>query len=216
MKNYEQEIRGEIIPDLDKLHKAEENLAIAQNKFLNIFEPQDRDYIKSHTYFAGGCIYSIYNNQRPKDYDIFCDSLDIVEFISQEIDSLEKLGIVQDIFITSNAISINDYSDYNFQIIKKFYGEPSGVIAQFDFYHNFFAFINGKIISFHNWRYIETKKLCFNFDRARDIGNVILRIPKFVERGFKIYKSDHAKILLMALENASQEIESLKSEKEHY
>lgn len=210
MKNYQQEIRGEVIPDINRLKRIESSLFETKIEFLALFDSWDREYISSHIYFAGGCIYSLYNNKTVNDYDIFCDDINAVQFICNKV---PKDYLVCE---TENALSIHKLGGSEFQLIKKFYGEPDGVVGQFDFYHNHFAFVGGKIISFHNWRYIDTKKLCFNFNRARDIGNVLLRIPKFIEKGFKIYKSDHARILLMALENANQEIESLKSAKEHY
>lgn len=204
MKIYKQKIRGEFTPDKTKLKRVESKLFEAKLEFLELFEPRHREYISSHIYFAGGCIYSLYNNKPVSDYDIFCDDLDAIEFIYH---NAPKSNIA---FDTKNALTIKDEShDLIFQVIKKYYGEPDEVVGQFDFYHNHFAFIGGKVISFYNWRYLNTTKLCFNSNRARDVANVILRIPKFVKKGFTVYKSDHAEILLKVLKNADQEMETL-------
>lgn len=206
MKTYQQKIRGEFTPDRNKLKRVESKLFEVKLEFLELFESRHREYISRHTYFAGGCIYSLYNNKPVNDYDVFCDDLEAVNFICKNISE----SIV--VFETKNAVTIKEKThDLDFQIIKKYYGEPDEVVGQFDFYHNHFAFIGGKVISFYNWRYLETTKLCFNATRARDVANVILRIPKFIKKGFTLYKSDHAEILLKVLQNAEQEIESLKS-----
>lgn len=214
MQKYKQIFRGKIIPDKNKIKEAEASLAATQREFLKLF-PKDRwHYIKNHTYFAGGCIYSLYNSKAVSDYDVFCDSKHCVELLSSLIGKQENLNGYTKSFETSNAISLT--GDCEFQIIKKWYGEPSEVVAEFDFYHNHFAFIKGKIISFYNWRYIDVKKLCFNFKRGRDIVNVLLRIPKFIKKGFWIYEQDHLKIIEMALNNSAEELKSIKTTKEHY
>jgi hypothetical protein len=46
-----------------------------------------------------------------------------------------------------------------------------------------------------DYSYLTTKKLVFNDLRPRDISGVLLRIPKFIKRGFTITKTEHAKIL---------------------
>lgn len=209
MKKYKQKIRGKITPNIEQLKNAEIRLAEAKKDFLSFFPQEHREYIDKHTYFAGGCIYSLYNNKEPTDYDIFCDSKECVEFFSTRMK--DRTDTV--VFVTDSAISLDGFK---YQIIKKWYGEPYKVVGEFDFYHNHFAFINGKIISFHNWRYITIKKLCFNFKRGRDIANVLLRIPKFIERGFYIYKSEHLKIIKKALENSTRELESIKNTREGY
>lgn len=221
MKKYKQIFCGGVTPNREKLKEVEQKLKSAKEKFLELFDKEDRDYINNHTYFAGGCIYSLYNDKPISDFDIFCDNQDSMIFVSSRAEKHRDA-----IFSTENAVTLHlteekpndfcDYTIYDFQVIKKFYGEPEDVIGEFDFYHNFFAYIKGKIISFYNWRYLATTRLCFNHERGRDIVNVLLRIPKFIKKGFYITKEEHGKIMLKALQDKEQEILELQSAREHY
>ncbi len=45
------------------------------------------------------------------------------------------------------------------------------------------------------WEYLDDSNLHFNSDRARDILNIITRVPKFVSRGMEISQAEILDIL---------------------
>ena len=140
----------------------------------------------SDFYFAGGCIYSLWNNVPPKDYDIFCRNKRAIK----KIKAYFKRNKDKASSITKNAITFGE-----FQFITRHIGEPETVVSEFDFRHNMFYFDGKSLETLSSWRYLDDNKLAFNTERARDILNVVLRTPKFVSRGMEISKKDMAEIL---------------------
>ena len=161
----------------------ERMLAVEKKKLLSRLPLPIRDYIDRHSYFAGGCVYSLYNGQKPKDYDLFLDSDEAVE-------KLNAADIEGGDFKSEYALSLGLY-----QIVTRFVGAPEEVVAEFDFMHNMFFFRDGKIQNVAPWKYLNTKKLIFNRARARDICGAIMRVPKFVARGMTISKYEMAVML---------------------
>lgn len=155
-------------------------------EFLLKFDEVLRNKLKEKLYFAGGCIYSLANSQEPRDYDLFMTDLSLMN-------ELVNLDIWK--FVSDYALSVG-----KFQIVHKYYGEPSYCVGQFDFLHNMHYYIpfSNKIRNayteedeekeFEDFEYLRTNELIFNEKRARDIEGVFLRIEKFVSRGFKISK----------------------------
>lgn len=78
-------------------------------------------------YFAGGCIYSIWNGQEPKDYDVFCKSKKAIRKLQKYFKSNPSLANI----VTNNAITMG-----KFQFITKHIGAPETEISKFDFLHN--------------------------------------------------------------------------------
>jgi hypothetical protein len=58
-----------------------------------------------------------------------------------------------------------------------------------------FAFEDGRIRAYTDYEYLHTDKLHFNTGRSRDICGTIMRIPKMMQKGFKVHKSEIAKML---------------------
>jgi len=171
------------------------------NQFADMFEPTLRDDVLNHCYIAGGAIYSLYNLKRPKDYDIFCDTPELTNRILQYLgcdnvkDKILRYG-----HATYNGVTFSDNAATigKFQFVYKFVGKWLDVLAEFDFKHNMYAVHCNKVVTLNNTtnrNYLSTKKLTFNTLRPRDISGVLLRIPKFVGRGFFITKKEHALIL---------------------
>jgi len=188
-----------------QLIKCVKNLKSASEEFLNLFPEDLQNKLKDNFYLAGGCVYSLYNDKTPNDYDIFVYTHelknDLISFFTKYITTQKHDGISFGeyngipIIKTKYAISIGD----KFQIITKYVGLPQSVTGEFDFKHNMFYYepcVNA--VDCHksiNFIYLNTKEMHFNTLRARDLCGVILRLPKFISRGMTIQKKEIAKIL---------------------
>ena len=93
--------------------------------------------------------------------------------------------------ITNNAITIGEY-----QIVLKDVGEPNDVVGRFDFKHNMHWIENDEIKSVDDVYNLDTKILKFNNLRARDVVGVLMRIPKFIDKGFELDDKELGLILL--------------------
>ena len=137
-------------------------------------------------YIAGGCIYSLYNGKEPKDYDIFCKNKKAaMRLLKYFEENRNKCNI-----ITKNAVSVG-----KFQFVIRHIGNPNVQVGKFDFKHNMFYYDGKELVCLSAWEYIESNKLAFNSDRARDVLNIISRIPKFIERGMEISQREIYEIL---------------------
>lgn len=137
-------------------------------------------------YFAGGCIYSLWNDKEPKDYDIFCKNKAAVRRLQKWFRNHKGAANI----ITENAISMGKY-----QFITRHIGPPIEQVALFDFLHNCYWYDNGRLHALKGWEYLDDSNLHFNSDRARDILNIITRVPKFVSRGMEISQAEILDIL---------------------
>lgn len=187
-----------------KTKSIEQILESKLQEFAKLFPEFMQKDIFKHCYLAGGCIYSLYNKVKPKDWDIFCEDVELLAEmqtylmhmndinIESALDKIKRYGVYSsgNKTFTNYAITIG-----NFQIVHKFHGKADDVVGQFDFKHNMFYYKEGKVHCVSDFKYIKDKQLHFNFERARDIAGVLLRIPKFIERGMWISKKDHALIL---------------------
>ena len=135
-------------------------------------------------YIAGGCIYSIWNNKTPNDYDLFCKNKKAINKIKAYFK--EKPCN----FVSDNAITYGKY-----QFITKWYGDPITEVSKFDFKHNMFYYDSKGVHNIVDWSYLNSKKLVFNNLRARDVASVVTRIPKFISRGMELSKSECACML---------------------
>jgi hypothetical protein len=164
--------------------KVEEALA---DKVIEINDTIPIEYFNiKDWYFAGGCIYSIWNNKEPKDYDMFCKSMDAIKKIRKWFKKNKDKADI----ITKNAISMG-----KFQFVVQHIGKPEIEVGKFDFKHNMFYYDNEELSTLSDWEYIESNKLEFNSERARDILNIMTRIPKFVNRGMDISQKEILDIL---------------------
>jgi hypothetical protein len=194
-----------------KIYEVEKLLKQEKQNFINLMPEQFKKRIEENAFLCGGCIYSLYNNQEPKDYDFFLKDNQLAKDLMEYFKSLELepyKNLLQGkykglhLMITKYAISIGKY-----QIIIKYIGEPEDVVNQFDFKHNMFYFENENVKPVADWEFLDTNKISFNDDRARDICGVILRLPKFVKRGMIVTKKEIAKMLNKLNENGFDESE---------
>jgi hypothetical protein len=190
-KNLSQEKR---LIQISKLLKVE------NNKFIDLLPDEFKERFAKLSFISGGCIYSLYNNQTPKDYDFFLMSDLLVKEMRDYFNDVAAykgnsmsgglyngLGLV----ITENAISIGKY-----QIITRWAGTPDIVIEEFDFKHNMFYFKDGQIDTLSDFKHLDSKELCYNEKRARDICGTIIRVNRFVQRGMICRNKEMAKMLL--------------------
>lgn len=169
-------------------------------ELYNLLPKQFQNQFHLAAYIAGGCIYSIYNDQEPKDYDFLLDSQTLGKELTDYFMSVagyhgngisggsyENLPLI----ITDNAISIGKY-----QIITRFKGAPEETVNEFDFLHNLFYYRYGKVVALTDFKYLRCNELVYNTNRARDIVGTIMRIPKFITRGMHIKQKEIAQMLL--------------------
>lgn len=157
-------------------------------EFLDKFQEPLRSKLKGKLYFAGGCIYCLANGKEVRDYDLFMYDREL-------LDELKESDVFR--YISDYALSVG-----KFQIVHKYCGEPNDCIGEFDFLHNMHYYIpfsnqikcGYDFFDDANLKYIHTNELIFNESRARDIEGVLLRIKKFVDRGFTISKETKKKI----------------------
>lgn len=181
--------------------KVEQKLAVKKQELINLLPERLKLEFASKSFIGGGCIYSLYNNEIPKDYDFFLTDNALMEMVREyfeNINNLKDCGIVRTGFyknnkliVSDNAISIGEY-----QIITKWVGDLEYIVSQFDFKHNMFYYFNGKLDTLSDYKYLENKKLKYNEERARDICGTIMRVPKFIERGMEISKYEMSKMLI--------------------
>lgn len=139
-------------------------------------------------YFAGGCLYCLWNGKEVKDYDIFCTNRAALRKLNQHFKNHPELVNCK----TRNAYTVGKY-----QFVIRHIGEPDVEVGKFDFRHNCYWYDNQGVHSLYGWNDISSRELKFNTDRARDVLNVITRIPKFVERGMEISQKEILDILEM-------------------
>lgn len=187
-----------------------------QRKFdemVSLLPSQFEDEFKEKAYIAGGCIYSLVNNNPVHDYDFFVTDKDFADSLINYFKDIAKkdgfkdakVGIYKGkkLLITKYAISFGE----EFQVVVKYVGLPEEVCDEFDFKHNKFVFMNGEILEFDEWKYLETDKLYFNEGRVRDISGTIQRIPKMIEKGFVVTKTEISKMLKRLSETGFDERE---------
>lgn len=198
-------IKNKKIADEENLHKYKidfvtNRLYLEKHKLLKLIPLSFRVQFEDSSYISGGCIYSLYNNQTPKDYDFFLTDSQLANEIKEYF--IEQSGYRgtnicggqykgHPLIVTDNAISIGNY-----QIILQWVGTPEEVVSQFDFAHNQFYFHNKEIQTLSDFECLKSKELKYNDKRARDICGTIIRTSKFIKRGMSITNKEMAKMLL--------------------
>ncbi|TVX86016.1 hypothetical protein [Paenibacillus agilis] len=191
-----------------KLDEVSRRLNQEKNNLIADLPAHLQDDFAKEGYISGGCIYSLYNDKEPKDYDFFVRSRSLSDKLREFFMSLVVQETTDDgepkkkniyivhykgnrVVITKNAISIGN----KYQIITKFIGTPKEVVIEFDFKHNMFYHQNGRIDTLSDWDYLDSNSLFYNEQRARDISGTIIRVHKFCERGMTITNAEMCKML---------------------
>jgi len=180
-----------VINKLKEMLKIQENInkvSLKLQEVINDIQSQiGKDIFDfKNFYFAGGCIYCLWNDKDIKDYDIFCTNKTSINKLKKYFkENKSKANI-----ITSNAITMGKY-----QFVIKHIGKPEVEVNQFDFKHNMFYYNNSGLHNLVEWEHLSSNQLVFNSARARDVLNIITRIPKFVDREMEISQKEILDIL---------------------
>ena len=168
-------------------HQVENTLQVQFDALCARLPTKLRSVFRETCYLAGGCVYSLWNEQEPKDYDVFCTSKAFLRSVRKWFETTGKARI-----ITEYAITFGQY-----QFVTAFVGEPEKVVGEFDFMHNMFWFRDGALHchALSDWKYLDSNKLVFNKVRGRDAASTITRVPKFVARGMEISRAEMALIM---------------------
>lgn len=132
-------------------------------------------------YFAGGCLYCLWNSKEVKDYDIFCTNKKAIALLKKHFKLHPELVSIK----TKNAYTVGKY-----QFIIKHIGTAPVEVGKFDFKHNCYWYDGTGIHDLFGWDYIGSNELKFNTSRARDVLNILTRIPKFVGRDMEISQKE--------------------------
>lgn len=190
-----------------RLNRVSKRLTQEKHNLTLLLPKHLRSDFTREAYISGGCIYSLYNDKEPKDFDFFVESETFVKKLRNFFMSLivyetyndgqtkdKKIYIVhyngERVVVTKNAISIGKY-----QIITKFFGKPEVVVGQFDFMHNTYWHDNDGVHAWNQWDFLDSTQLIYNEERARDISGTIMRVSRFVARGMTITNAEMAKML---------------------
>ncbi len=174
-----------------------QELDIVFHNFLNLFDDECKTILKEKAYYAGGCIYSLANNKKVNDYDIFLtDNKDMQKLIDLPFWKCK----------TEYALSFGKY-----QIITKYYGKPEDCVGEFDFKHHMFYYkpYFGQVKKVcDGYGYLFSNRLALNENRARDLEGVYLRIEKFKNRGFVVSEDIEKTILKKTTKKKIKEYKS--------
>ena len=182
-----------------------EHLENEKKKLIDLLPLHLQRPFTEESFIAGGAIYSTYNDKPINDIDIFVESLELkiaLGFYFKRVNGLTtlkrgkqkvKIGTYKGnkLVITDNAITIG-----KFQIILREIGRAEDIVSAFDFKHNMYYIKNHKFYSVAELYHLEMNQLIYNEERARDIVGTIMRVSKFIERGWKISHKELSKMLL--------------------
>jgi hypothetical protein len=149
----------------EKINYISEKLFYVRDDLIKLL-PEDLRYeFFMQSYISGGCIYSLYHDKEPKDYDFFVESDGLVAklrdyFIKESSyqGEIRSGGLHKGInmTITQNAISLGEY-----QIVTQWTGSPKEVITQFDFKHNMVYWKDAKLICLSDWKFVKGNRLYY-------------------------------------------------------
>lgn len=161
--------------------------------------PQDvRDFIQEKpVYLAGGFIRAVLNNEEIQDIDLFNESAGVANELACQLS--HSLG--SDDYETENAYTVH-YGDLPIQFIHRWtFDNPYALISSFDFTIAQAAiwFENGEwqsIACSSFYDDIQDKRLVYTFpDREEEPGGSLLRVRKFLKRGYDISPENLAKVI---------------------
>lgn len=147
---------------------------------------------KNFFFVSGGCIASLLQNEKPKDWDVYCIDNIMLEHVADVLNKNSNLIADYDEkyrnvttgsgkAITENAITLNN----RVQFITRNYGTPDQIRSTFDYVHctPYYSIGENKLyISRKQFDACVNKKMIVNNEK-----NVTKhRLHKFLERGYTI------------------------------
>lgn len=146
-------------------------------------------------YFAGGCVYCLYNNKPINDYDLFCmDKSEVKKILKWFNEHKDVVTFKSDYAYTVGKI----------QFIIRFIGDPEIEVSKFDFKHNQCYYTSDGVVHLlAPEEIISSNKLVPNTSKGRDLMTTIGRVAKFTSRGMEISQTDLFDLTLKATEPKS-------------
>ena len=201
------------------------------NSFIaSIDDSKVRELVRDNTIITGGCIASMLLGERVNDYDLYFSNEETVESVIDyyrakagiEDGEVWDAGMIElpeyegdepppyrPLCFTSNAITLSD----SVQIILRFYGTPADIHKNYDFVHctNYWVSDKGTL------RLLKDALESLMCKQLRYQGSLypvcsILRIRKFLKRGWTINAGQVLKILLQISELDLYDIEVLRGQ----
>ena len=155
--------------------------------------PQIKDlgYDPNDFFVCGGCIVSMLNDEPVNDFDVYCKKDNINEdMVANLWANSEDNDVVSN---TGNAITLKS----KIQFITKFGGKPREVVENFDFLHTktFYDFQSDELYLPSEVKEVIKRKILVYTGSAYPVSS-LLRIPKYIKRGWVIGAVDHMKIVM--------------------
>lgn len=146
-------------------------------------------YEAKDLFICGGCIASMINDEEISDYDVYCKSEGTAKAVSEYFDTRMDHVLSN----TGNAVTFNN----KIQLITKFSGEPEKVIDKFDFLHTQ-CYFDGATNELHISERVENviKEKVLVYTGSSYPVSTLIRIPKYIKRGWYISPVQHARIIL--------------------
>lgn len=182
------------------------------------------DIMKQHKVFlAGGFIRSLISDEKPSDIDLLCQSSDVINRVESEINEYDDFKRLK----TKNAITLFNGLKSPIQLITRwYYDDPIKLIDEFDFtiakcviwFERFVDNKNGiwkSLCSDMFYCDLASKTLRYTEpDRLEDAGGSILRVLKFLRRGYKISPEEFTKVVMRWLSGVNN-LENICHDNEH-
>jgi hypothetical protein len=159
-------------------------------------------------YIAGGACRSVFANEAINDLDLYFTSEDALHAFKNQVD--KKYEVV---YCSENAVSYRTEKNIKFQLIKKIYGTPQNVMAQFDFTICMcacFPKTNTFVMYDRFLEHLARREIVFNIDACYPI-NSLFRANKFIKRQYYVSAVEWIKI---GLKCHSLNLKNLKEIKE--
>lgn len=204
-----------------------ETLKTVQTYLMELINlPEYNNIIEDSAYISGSSISSLYLGEIPKDIDVFFKYQSTYDLIVNELKSrLKILSAVDSVSVfedkntgrkcaveTRNAFTILGYEKFpcSVQLIKNHVGLPEDMISDFDFIHckAYYDFKTKMLTEPQNFLDVVANKTLIYCKNPRPI-NSLLRMNKFVERGWKIQNFEIIKIAVDITELNLKDPESL-------
>lgn len=178
------------------------------SKVLQNIPPDVRYFIQENpVYLAGGFIRSVLNNEEIQDIDLFTGDSIKSSTLAVKLDA----DYHYDVTSTGNAYTVH-HGDLPVQFIHRWtFDNPYALISSFDFTIAQAAiwFENGEwqsIACSSFYDDIQDKRLVYTFPyREEEPGGSLLRVRKFLKRGYDISPENLAKVIARLMNGVNME-----------
>jgi hypothetical protein len=151
----------------------------------------------SNVFIAGGALRDYFKGKEYKDIDVYFDSLELAEVVSNQFESLFSVKMKSQFAISFNIPGIK----VPVQFIKILSGTPETVVEQFDFTVN-----TNYILMSENPDYIKPRTSDFSLkllDKCKTPCTLLHRTLKLLEVGYEIETKELIKVLDVVKESVT-------------